>query len=49
MIWQEEEKSRQRKREWWAFYAGCSVTLFVIFLVALGVVQATGGVFASCR
>ena len=47
MIWQEEVRRIQRKREWVAFYTGCVFTALTILLVVVFVVKLTGGV-TSC-
>lgn len=44
MIWQDEIAKDRKKREWWAFYAGCVFTALTFFLVAVVVTRLTGGV-----
>lgn len=44
MIWQDEIVKDRRKREWWAFYAGCCVGAAVLAFSFLFIMKLTGGV-----
>lgn len=43
MIWEEELIKDRRRREWWAFYAGCVVGAAVLSFSLLFLVKLTGG------
>ena len=44
LIWQDEIVKDRKKREWWAFYAGCAVGAATLAFSYLFLVRLTGGV-----
>lgn len=44
MIWQDEIRKDRKKREWWAFYAGCVVGAAILVFSYLFMTRLTGGV-----
>lgn len=44
MIWQDEIIKDRRKREWWAFYAGCVVGATILIFSYLFLMRLAGGV-----
>ncbi len=43
MIWQDEIAKDRKKREWWAFYAGCAVGAAILAFSYIFLMRLTGG------